>query len=133
MRRDLNCLSQCPNVFVTRLGGTPRQLTYRGGQSPSWSPHGTKLAFVRQSRNGLDVYLVGRDGRGLRRLTLRGGYSPAWSPDGKWIAFIRDNDLYVVRTNGRGLQRLVNAPYVDEVYGLGPQVTSIDWQALPRR
>jgi Tol biopolymer transport system component len=124
---------RCPNVFVTRLGGTPRRLTYRGGVSPSWSPHGTKLAFVRQSSRGQDVYLVGRDGRGLRRLTYRGGYSPAWSPDGKWIAFIREGDIYVVRTNGRRLRRLVDEVGPDEAYGLGPQVDSIDWQALPRR
>jgi Tol biopolymer transport system component len=129
VRTDPGCPFRCPDIFTTRLGGTPRRLTYRGGHSPSWSPHGTKLAFER----GQNVYLVRRDGRGLRRLTYRGGYSPVWSPDGKWIAFIRDNDLYVVRTSGRGLRRLVNAPPVDEVYGLGPQVTSVDWQALPRR
>jgi WD40-like Beta Propeller Repeat len=76
---------------VTRLGGKPRRLTYRGGSSPSWSPHGTKLAFVRaRSRRGVvrrDIYVVRRDGRGLGRLTRRGGDSPSWSPDGRWIAF----------------------------------------------
>lgn len=124
---------RCPDIFVTRLGATPRRLTYRGGHSPSWSPHGVKLAFVRQSRTGQDVYLVRRDGRGLRRLTYRGGHSPAWSPDGKWIAFVRDGDIYVVRTNGRGLRRLVDEIGPDDQYGLGPQVHSVDWQALPRR
>ena len=86
------CRLVCDNIFVTRLGGTPRRLTHRGGASPSWSPHGTKLAFVRSVRRGgdndpRDVYLVRRDGSGLRRLTRRGGHSPAWSPDGRWIAF----------------------------------------------
>ena len=122
---------------MTRLGGTPRRLTHRGGLSPSWSPHGTKLAFVRLSRSEPrgddrgDVYLVRRDGSGLRRLTRRGGYSPAWSPDGRWIAFIRDGDLYLVRTTGRRPRRLVDELGPDG-YGLGPQVTSVDWQALPR-
>jgi TolB protein len=131
------CRLVCDNIFVTRLGGTPRRLTHRGGLSPSWSPHGTKLAFVRSVRRGgdndpRDVYLVRRDGSGLRRLTRRGGYSPAWSPDGRWIAFIRDGDIYVVRTTGRRLRRLVDELGPDETYGLGPQVVSIDWQALPR-
>jgi Tol biopolymer transport system component len=133
-RADPACPFLCEDIWVTRVGGTQRRLTYRGGFSPSWSPHGTRLAFTRWARkkSQVDVYLIRKDGRGLRRLTYRGGYSPAWSPDGKWIAFIRDNDLYVVRTSGRGLRRLVNAPPVDEVYGLGRQVTSVDWQALPR-
>jgi dipeptidyl aminopeptidase/acylaminoacyl peptidase len=122
---DPVCLPNCEDIFVTRLGGTPRRLTYRGGSTPSWSPHGTKLAFLRAG----DIYIIGRDGRGLRRLTRRGGYSPAWSPDGKWIAFIRDGDIYVVRTNGRGRRRLVDGPGLDLE---GPSVTSIDWQPLPR-
>jgi TolB protein len=137
VRSNPRCTFGCPNVFVTRLGGTPRRLTYRGGLSPSWSPHGTKLAFVRTVRRGVDkdprdVYLVRRDGSGLRRLTRRGGHSPAWSPDGRWIAFIRDGDIYVVRTNGRRLRRLVDELGPDETYFLGPQVESVDWQALPR-
>src|SRR5215218_6352762 len=86
VRTNPGCPLGCPNIFVTRVGGTPRRLTHRGGLSPSWSPHGTKLAFVRLGRSEPrgddrgDVYLVRRDGTGLRRLTRRGGYSPAWSP-----------------------------------------------------
>jgi dipeptidyl aminopeptidase/acylaminoacyl peptidase len=132
---DPACLPGCEEIWVTRVGATPRRLTYRGGFSPSWSPHGTKLAFTRSTRKSgpVDVYLIGKDGRGLRRLTYRGGDSPSWSPDGKWIAFIREGDLYVVRTDGRGLRRLVDEIGPDETYGLGRQVTSLGWQALPRR
>jgi Tol biopolymer transport system component len=128
-RRDQSCPFQCPNVFLMRLGSAPRQLTYRGGTSPSWSPDGRKLAFVRRN----DIYLIGRSGRGLRRLTHRGGYAPAWSPDGRWIAFVRAGDMYIVRTNGRRLRRLLDEVGPDETYGLGPQVESLDWQALPGR
>jgi hypothetical protein len=116
------------NIFIRRLGRPPRRLTRRGGFSPSWSPHGTKLAFAREVRSGhTDIYIVGRDGSGLRRLTRRGGYGPAWAPDGKRIAFLRDGDLYVVRTDGRGLRRLVDSPSVSFE---GPQVGSVDWQPL---
>ena len=127
----------CSDIYVVRLGGTPRRLTYRAASSPSWSPHGTKLAFVREDHSRVnsvrkDIYIVGRDGHGLRRLTRRGGYAPAWSPNGKWIAFIRANDLYVVRAAGGGLRRLVNAPTRDPLDPRGGFVTSVDWQPLPR-
>jgi Tol biopolymer transport system component len=131
------CYPNCEDIWLMRVGGTERRLTYRGGPSPSWSPHGKKLAFVRSvsGRGEIvrgEIFLVGRHGRGLRRLTYRGGYSPVWSPDGRWIAFIRNGDLYVTRTNGRGLRRLVDAPMQSE-HGEGPQVNGLDWQALPRR
>jgi dipeptidyl aminopeptidase/acylaminoacyl peptidase len=119
----------CLDIFITRLGGTPRRLTYRGGSSPSWSPHGTKLAFGRSTGSGrAGIYLVRRDGSGLRRLTR--GAGPVWSPNGRWIAFGRSGDLYVIRTDGQGLRRVVDSPY----NGLDcPCVGPVDWQALPRQ
>jgi hypothetical protein len=127
---DPNCQPHCSDIWVTRLGETPRRVTYRGGHSPAWSPHGTKLAFVRVADGRENVYLLGRDGHGLRRLTRRGGSGPCWSPDGKWIAFNRNGDLYVVRTDGRDRRRIV-AGMLE--FGEGPHVTEIDWQALPQR
>jgi hypothetical protein len=41
------------------------------------------------------------------------GQQPDWSPDGEHIAFIRDYDLYVMRSNGHGLRRLIDAPDQD--------------------
>jgi dipeptidyl aminopeptidase/acylaminoacyl peptidase len=129
---DPDCRRRCIDIWLTRLGEKARRLTYRGGDSPSWSPHGSKLAFVRAVDGRDEIYLVGRDGRGLRRLTHRGGYSPSWSPDGRWIAFVRAGALYVVRTTGGGRRRLV-AGMREPEFGEGAQVTSVDWQALPRR
>ncbi len=37
----------------------------------------------------MDVYLVGRDGRGLRRVTRSGrSFQSVWSPDGRRIAYL---------------------------------------------
>jgi Tol biopolymer transport system component len=121
------------DLYVTRLGGTSRRLTHRGGLSPSWSPDGRRLAFVRERAGRADVYVVHRNGGGLRRLTWRGGYAPCWSPDGRWIAFIRADDVYVVRSTGGGRRRLVNAPSRDSFDLRGEFATSLDWQPLPRR
>jgi Tol biopolymer transport system component len=121
------------DIFVTRLGGTPRRLTHRGGLSPSWSPDGGRLAFVREDKGRADVYVVRRNGRGLRRVTRRGGYAPAWSPDGRWIAFVRAGDVYVVRSDSGGRRRLVNSPSRDSFDLRGEFATALDWQPLPRR
>ncbi len=125
------CTYPCEqNIFVTRVGESPRRLTFRGGDGPSWSPHGSKLAFVRRlSATQSDIYIVRRNGRGLRRFTRRGGFSPTWSPDGKWIAFLRGGDLHVIRINGKRRRRLVRG--VSEADGLG-LAEAVDWQPLPR-
>ena len=139
-RTSPSCYPACSDIWLMRLGATPRRLTFRGGHGPSWSPHGTKLAFLRldldRARRGVyrdDIYIVGRDSHGLGRLTRRGGASPAWSPDGKWIAFVRHGDIYVVRSTGGRLRRVVNAPPQTSYGWTDESAASPDWQALPRR
>lgn len=51
-----DCDPRCLDIWTTRLGETPRRLTYRGGHSPSWSPHGTQLAFVRSVDDHEEIY-----------------------------------------------------------------------------
>ena len=61
-----------------------RQLTFGLGtnESPSYSPNGRHVAFssTRESGNK-QIWVVGRDGRGLRRITTTGNNEmPSWSP-----------------------------------------------------
>ena len=63
---------------------------------------------TRAEREG-NIYIVRQNGRGLRRLTRRGADAPAWSHDGKQIAFMRNNDIYVIHTDGTRKRRLVAA------------------------
>jgi Tol biopolymer transport system component len=53
---------------------------------PAWSPDGRRIAFSRACRDtsGLDLYVVGVNGKGLRRLvhTRTNDEWPSWSPDG---------------------------------------------------
>ena len=127
-RLDSDPCGACVDLFVASAGGTPRRLTFRGGESPSWSPYAGKIVFVRRARRERqgNIYIVRQNGRGLRRLTRRGAEAPVWSPDGKQIAFVRNNDIYVIRTDGTRKRRVVNQQP-------GAGVISLDWQPRPRR
>ncbi len=107
-------------IWLARSDGSgqrrlvPRKLQPLGF---AWSPDGSRIAFT-GCPNRCEVYVIGRDGRGLRRVTA--GYGPTWSPDGTKIAFAQDGkNLYVVNASGTGLRRLlhVNASQDAEVSG----------------
>ncbi|HET9010348.1 MAG TPA: S9 family peptidase, partial [Gemmatimonadaceae bacterium] len=95
--------------------------------SPSWSPDGTRIAFVRETpaepgkARDTDVYVIdARPGaRAVPLTTFDGpdGGRPAWSADGRWIAFTRGdeprfsayhlNKLAVVPSDGSAPARVV--------------------------
>jgi dipeptidyl aminopeptidase/acylaminoacyl peptidase len=65
-------------------------------EAPTWSPDGSKIAFVGIARSfeggarGDRLYVVGADGRGLKPLLgTHGADSPVFTPDGNSIAFAR--------------------------------------------
>jgi RTX calcium-binding nonapeptide repeat (4 copies)/WD40-like Beta Propeller Repeat len=76
--------------------------TLVGGGSAAWSPDGARLAFARY---GGGIFIVDASSRHPIRVTAR-GREPAWSPDGSQLVFTQGSSLYLVRADGRGLQRL---------------------------
>jgi WD40-like Beta Propeller Repeat len=79
---------------------------------PVWSPDGARLAFV-SLRNGIEqLFLIDRDGSNLVPLTPGGReYQPAWSPNGDRLLLVRDGapngfyrnqDIYLIRSDGTG-------------------------------
>jgi TolB protein len=55
----------------------------------TWSPDGTKLAYIRTENKRQSLYTIDANGKGERRLGSSQFISPpvAWSPDGAHIAF----------------------------------------------
>jgi dipeptidyl aminopeptidase/acylaminoacyl peptidase len=70
---------------------TTRQLTNskKSSQSPSWSPDGTRLAFISDRTDKRQIYLINPTaGEAEALTTLEDGVSNfAWAPDGKSIAY----------------------------------------------
>lgn len=82
-------------------GSTTTNITHGTGVrkdvSPSFSPAGTKIAFVRSTRTGAEIMVVNPDGSGLQNVTpttLRGfsNLDPRWSGDGTRIVFASNVD-----------------------------------------
>ncbi|MEX2117740.1 MAG: hypothetical protein WEB37_12720, partial [Bacteroidota bacterium] len=94
-------------------GSSPRQISFdeREIWEPSFSPNGSKIAFVMNDPDPLtkkcDVYVVDRDGNNRRKLTngLPNARVPRWSPDGRWLS-------YVVFPSGADIDTLNPRTYV---------------------
>jgi Tol biopolymer transport system component len=112
-------------------GSGRRLLTRKNGLAPNWSPHGTKIAFVRKGR----LYLIGANGQGLRRVGGRRFSVEAedvtWSPDGRFLAY-HDFEGGVMVVNAGGRREYEFEP---SQYSVGGAFDSYmpDWQPLPAR
>jgi Tol biopolymer transport system component len=87
---------------VPAAGGPSTRITT--GRSPSWSPDGRFLAFVR----GSSVFTSRANGRGVRRI-LRNASDPAFSVSGDQLAFVSARSLWVSKVDGSGAVRLFKA------------------------
>lgn len=83
-----------PHLFIQRAGGGPaiefRPLVAAANLShPSWSPDGSRIAFVAFAQGMYHLYTAAPDGSQVRLLTVMPGIlrGPVWSPDSQRIAF----------------------------------------------
>jgi Tol biopolymer transport system component len=122
-------LEQGSGIYTIAPDGTRETLLIPGGQAPSWSPDGTRLALSKVVEGRSHIFVADADGRRLTQLThrRRSDFTPSWSPDGRQIAFVGETgnqtDIYVMNADGTGLRNLTRSPLSES----GP-----DWQSTRR-
>ena len=144
-------LTGIPGIFSTRIsyvtksGGEYRlevadadgegtQVALRSNEpiiSPSWSPDGTKVAYVSFEMKKPVVYiqnLVTRQ-RSIVANFKGSNSAPAWSPDGSRLAVALTRDgltqVYVINADGSGLRRLTNSAGIDTEPQFSPDGGSV--------
>ena len=106
-------------IDVIKPDGSGNRLVIPNGSSPSWSPDGKRIAFLRNtrptaSRPTYRVFLANADGTNVRQLTS----GPAtvwdiradWSPDGHQLVWARCENgrcwIFTINDDGSALRRL---------------------------
>ena len=113
--RSFSCadpLLTCIATWLVRADGSgERRLTPQtpgtGALSPTWSPDGQRIAYVKSHDRSdkADLWLMNADGSGKRRVTYVGNAEePAWAPDGRSLAFSHNGDIFV-RDLDRGTRK----------------------------
>jgi len=109
-------------IAAIHADGTHRETLLADGPNrflwqPTWAPGGSRFAYIAEPRRGERRLMVARADGGGQRTLVRNAFYPAWSPDGKRIAFVRNYELWVVRTDGRGVHRVIGRRRHGAVWG----------------
>jgi Tol biopolymer transport system component len=101
--------NQIYTVTVTGTG-TVRLTSSGKNYRPEWSPDGTRIAYVNETRAGVrNLWVMRANGTGKQQVTrLSNATFPSWSPDGRWLAFSSNGALSRVRASAPfGVPQLV--------------------------
>lgn len=103
------------DIWVQLPSGKQRQLTDGKAAEiePTYSRDGRRIAFVRFSNGGSDIWVMNSDGSNQRPVTqtAAGEVQPAFFPSGRSVAFVRSAPsggfaVFSLRLDGTGERRL---------------------------
>ena len=103
--------------------------------SPSYSPDGTRIAFVHDAGGLGQVFVMNADGSNAVNLSANRfcDRAPVWAPDGAGIAFLSDRggdwDIWLMNADGSGQRRLAGNPGLDRAVVWAPDGSRIAWES----
>jgi len=98
-----------PAIAVGPIRGADR-LIGPGGNSPAWSPDGSKIAFASLESGWFSLVTVRPDGTSRTTLArVANVENIAWSPNGRRLAFDGSAGIYSIRADGSDMRVLVHA------------------------
>jgi TolB protein len=109
-------------LAIADADGYNEKIIYNSPQplmSPSWSPDGTRLAYVSFLSGRPEIFVQNIFSAKKERLTSFQGLNsaPRWSPDGKYIALTLSKDgnpeIYIMNVNSRKLTRITRSYAID--------------------
>lgn len=104
--------------------------------NPSWSPDGSRVAFLSEvdgTYGKYSLYIIGRDGKGLQRLLDENNFLDAttrlsWSPDGQFIVYnpsVPNDRINAIDTATGQVRELIR---ISAILGSGNIPGSPAWQ-----
>lgn len=102
----------------------------------SYSPDGTRIAFVQTGHDGADIYTMNADGSDLQRVTTtpQGENYPQWTPDGNNIVFQvnekNGTQIWIVAHDGSDPKPLTKTRYSNDQPAVSPDGNTIAYRSM---